>query len=222
MCLQLLANVQLPRAIGGLDGTGILLDSEGGCSFKRMDEICKATANLGARACGAKWSQKNLLDGILYRRIDTIEELNNCLDELARQILPNGPNVKLLVVDSIAYLFRYPISENEPNTKSTLHSIIQRLNYLSHQWNLVVVVTNQMTTKLSQLGEEEDCEDEIIPALGEAWSHVCSTNLCLKYVQVPHSQMRMMEIVKSSHLERGQAYFCVTHEGIRDAPASTG
>ena len=222
MCLQLLANVQLPRAIGGLDGTAILLDSEGGISFKRMEEICRATADLGTRACGAKWRPKSLLDGILYRRIDTIEQLNHCLDELARQIIPNGLNVKLLIVDSIAYLFRYPISENEPNTKSTLHSIIQRLNYLAHQWNLVVVVTNQMTSKMAQLGEEEDGEDEIIPALGEAWSHVCSTNLCLKYLQVPNTQTRIMEIVKSSHLAKGHAYFCVTQEGIRDAPASTG
>ena len=191
MCLQLLANVQLPGVIGGLDGTAILLDSEGGFSFKRLEEICQATAISGARACGSKWTKRNLLDGILYRRIETIEELNKCLDELARQILPNEPNVRLLVVDSIAYLFRYPISENEPNTKSMLHSIAQKLNYLAYTWNLVVIVTNQMTTKLAQQGDGE----EIIPALGEAWSHACSTNLRLNHPIAHCSKKRNFSLI---------------------------
>ena len=50
LCFQLCANVQLPKAIGGLEGQCVYLDCNGGFSSSRLKEICKATQDMALKA----------------------------------------------------------------------------------------------------------------------------------------------------------------------------
>ena len=47
LCLQLCANVQLPTVIGGLGGKALYLDTEGGFTGRRMQQIAVKTCRTG-------------------------------------------------------------------------------------------------------------------------------------------------------------------------------
>ena len=72
------------------------------------------------------------------------------------QVMYKSALVFILILSgfSIAFHFRYTESEKmDVKTKtSILNKIGRRLNYLAHKYNLVIVVTNQMTTKIEQKG----------------------------------------------------------------------
>ena len=97
-------------------------------------------------------SDRNMLDGIFYRRVDSLEDLTKVVlesDEICSLIKRNS-DIRLIVLDSIAFHFRYSLLSSFDNTSSNigkLHRISQVLNKIAHQYNIVVIITNQMTTR---------------------------------------------------------------------------
>lgn len=216
-CLQLCSNVQLPRSIGGLQGACVYVDCCGGFNSKRLQQICKATQDVAMKHFKGKF---NLMDGILFKRVHSIEELIKCLDELVMNVLSRRPDVKLLIIDSIAFHFRFPMLDGQPpNINATLHGISQKLHAIAHNWKMAVILTNQMTTKVVDPtnGGDMACDGDLIPALGESWSHACPTSIHLKYSE---QSRRKLVIVKSPSIQCGEANFVITGDGIRDAPPS--
>lgn len=108
LCLQLCANVQLPKAIGGLEGRCIYLDCNGGFDVRRLAQICKPTEELAQKIILQQklgrvlCNQRSLTDGVLYRRVDSVHDLLSCLDDLVTEVMPNFPDVRLLIVDRSA------------------------------------------------------------------------------------------------------------------------
>ena len=232
--MQQCINVTLPRRIGGLEGKAVYLDCDGGLSFRRLDEICQATKAMvlpvlnNVNGDQERFGQRHLLDGVLYKRIDSLQSLVDGIDELASKVLPSNSNVRLLVIDSIAYYFRYQtIGDTLPsnaNQHAFLYTLIQRLNMLAHQWGLIVLLTNQVTTK----SNAKDDQELLVPALGESWSHCCTTSISLKYCdndrmtsvetnRDANNIVRKIQVEKSSFLAKQEAYFVVTKQGVRDS-----
>ncbi len=118
--------------------------------------------------------------------------------------------VKLLVIDSFAFHFRYPMV-NEPGfDTSVMQSLGQKLHTLAHSLQMAVIVVNQMTTKI-------DLDSELSPALGESWSHVPSVSLKLSFHNSNHSQIiRCFKVVKSPLSLNKQVHFVITQDGVRD------
>ena len=231
-------------------------------------------------------SDRNMLDGIFYRRIDSLEDLIRTViesDEISNLIKRNS-DIRLIVLDSIAFHFRYSLLSSFENTSSNigkLHRISQVLNEIAHQYNVVVILTNQMTTRprpsgisnnyifpildksrihnsclqscncflnLYNLGPEHMSNESsnyiLTPALGDSWSHACSTRIIMDFL----NKSTLDEVInfdeKARQLMRNIAYqnesyhkykclymvkspkhktpttpavFRVTSEGIRDA-----
>ena len=237
LCLQLCANVQLPEVLGGLEGESVYLDCNGGFSTNRLTEICRPTKEMGLKVMKEmnenvlQLENQNFLNGVIYRRVGSIRDFEKALDELVSTVLQENDSIKLLIVDSIAFHFRYPllddVNSNKKKTTATLQSIAQKLQVITNKYKLVTIVTNQMTTKISKDNELGLEIGELIPALGESWSHACSNCLLLEYVQpktatavhIENSKrvVRSLKLIKSSKVAcNGHALYCITSDGVRD------
>jgi len=230
LCLQLCANARLPEKFGGLNGKSVFLDCHGGFNSKRLYQICNATQESlissmpieNYKNAIRRDLSSNVLEDIYYRQINTLEEINCALDDLVTRMLPNS-NVKLLVIDSIAFHFRYSILEGKSDTKALLQGIVQKLNILAFTYDMAVIVTNQMTTRMNQsTGGTGDFKfnGDLIPALGESWTHSCSTSLELNFVKINNQKshrciLRELNVVKSPLVKYpSKAYFKITGDGI--------
>ena len=80
----------------------------------RLNEICN-----GIQKINPNCTTKNFLDDVYYKRIDNIDEISRVLDDLVTRLLPNS-HIKLLIIDSIAFHFRYPILDGTPDIKAIL------------------------------------------------------------------------------------------------------
>ena len=93
-----------------------------------------------------------MMEGIFYRRIDSLEHLMNTIvesDDL-HNLLKRFSDIRLVILDSIAFHFRYSLLGSYGNTSSNigkLHRLAQALNSIAYTFNVVVIITNQMTTR---------------------------------------------------------------------------
>lgn len=96
--------------------------------------------------------------------------------------------VKLIIVDSIAFHFRAVAPSDSgyyfQRTK-TLVNLAAFLGDLASEYNLAIVVINQMTTKVGDGGRggksspSSSFSTKIVPALGESWAHATATRILL-------------------------------------------
>lgn len=101
---------------------------------------------------------RNMMEGIFYRRIDSLDHLLNTVvesDELCN-LIKRFSDIRLVILDSIAFHFRYSLLASFESTSSNigkLHRIAQALNSIAYKFNLVVIITNQMTTRPNLSGK---------------------------------------------------------------------
>merc|ERR1712126_141359 len=225
---------------------GQIAEATKSCALKQMESI-------GTKySLKAKMSDRNMLDGIFYRRVDSLEDLTKVVlesDEICRLIKHNS-DIRLIVLDSIAFHFRYSLLSSFDNTSSNigkLHRISQVLNKIAHQYNIVVIITNQMTSRPRLPGSEHVSSDSsfiLTPALGDSWSQSCSTRVMMDFCNKsileevvnydekarqlmrniafknePYHRYKYLFMVKSPKHKTPtiSAVFRVTSEGIRDA-----
>jgi DNA-repair protein XRCC3 len=214
LCLQLCLQVQLPCSRGGLGGTACYIHTESGeFPLKRLQQL---TAHFEASNSFLVQQQQQqqqqqqdanpsgdsslnaLLNGIYTKRVNSLGELNELLagNSNPANSLPHllqQKNVKLVVIDSIAALFRWEdFNSNDPtsptvptatgNTSSSSDHIIGRskilwqqasqLKLLSDSFGVPIVVVNQVSdyfqsTATSSYGlRSNKLVPQVIPALG--------------------------------------------------------
>jgi len=130
---------------------------------------------------------------------------------------------KLIVIDSIAFHYRYSKLNYKTRTKS-LVTIAAHLSHLASKYNMAIVILNQMTTKVisaeQQEGELMDCilynDTRLVPALGDSWAHSTTTRLLLSFDDSTMPTKRKCQLIKSPHKPGGMAYFAITDYGMRD------
>ncbi|CAO3650309.1 unnamed protein product [Cunninghamella blakesleeana] len=157
LCIDLALNVQLPIDKGGMDGQCIYIDTEGSLSKDRLVEISQHSK-----------AETNLNKIHVFRVVDHIE-----LIALIRQlpnILQDIPNVKLIVIDSMAFLFRFNIKEHKKRVQLLNYSF-QSLIHIANNHNVVIVATNHITTN--------PLKDTLQPMQGDSWGQWCMQRLIL-------------------------------------------
>eukprot|EP00079_Xenopus_tropicalis_P033319 XP_017947090.1 PREDICTED: DNA repair protein RAD51 homolog 3 isoform X2 [Xenopus tropicalis] len=216
LCMQLAVDVQIPECFGGVAGETVFIDTE--CSFRleRLMDIanaCVQHCNLIAQGHQDKDHIKAMQTFTLNEILSQIYYFS-CHDyiELLAQInllpdfLSSHPKVKLVVIDSIAFPFRHSFEDLSLRTR-LLNGFGQQLISLAHNFNLAVVLTNQMTTKIGP------SDSKLVPALGESWGHASTIRLVLHW----KSKQRFVTLCKSPSQKKATVPYGITSQGFRDA-----
>ncbi|XP_061746030.1 DNA repair protein RAD51 homolog 3-like [Nerophis ophidion] len=212
LCLQLAVDVQVPACFGGLGGQAVFIDTEGSFVVQRVVDIAAAAVrhcslladDADQRDAMTTFNVDNILSNIfLVRCHDYVELLAEVY--LLPDFLSAHPQVRLLVIDSVAFPFRQLFDELSQRTR-LLNGLAQQLISMATKHNVAVVLTNQMTTRL------RGGQSQLVPALGESWGHAPTLRLLLRWA----GSQRQATIFKSpNHMEATVSYQ-ITSDGFRD------
>ncbi len=246
LAMQLSVTARLPQSLGGVQGQTIYIDTEGSLVPERIYTMAQALLVHAQGTLYKRYKKTNpnhpassssllsslsssllpkdfstpeqILEGIHIFRVYDPASLTSTLYSLPHWIETLG-NIKLIVVDSIAFPFR-----SSPTPWQSTQCIVQLaalLNDIASQYQLAVVCVNQMTTTgrsrgtFSSSSSSSSWSSSWVPALGDSWAHAVTTRLILGQESVK-GKHRICRLVKSPCLPPGQALFQVTEQGIRD------
>ncbi|KAG9300620.1 hypothetical protein G9A89_005220 [Geosiphon pyriformis] len=218
--MQLAVNVQIPKSLSGPGGEAIYIDTEGSFIAKRVQEI--AISTVSSLNEHLKDSTDPLLDvntilsKIHYFRVHEYVELLAVVKVLD-DFLKEHPEVKLVVIDSIAFHFRQTFSDMALRTR-LLNGLAQDLTKHAHKFQLAIVLMNQMTTRFGlNTGSLVTNQPALVPALGESWAHQCTNRVVLYW----RDDIRYAHLVKSPNLEEQTVAYEITRHGVRDLSKTT-
>lgn len=217
LAIQLACDVQIPEGFGGVGGTAIYIDTEGSFVVERALEIATSLSAhlLGLHEMGHGTdfpipTPEQILDNILYYRIhDYIEQI--ALINILSSILHEMKTVKLLVIDSVSFLFRQKFEDFQIRNR-LLNGMSNSLMELASVFNVAVVVMNQVTTKIHSSGQHT-----LEPSLGQSWSHMVTNRVTLYW----SNGGRFATLSKSPTHEGRTVPYAITGAGIRDVPVIT-
>ena len=92
--------------------------------------------------------QDSVLDNVLYSRAYTSEQQMELLDFVCAKFHEEPGIFKLLIVDSVMALFRVDFSGRGElaERQQNLAQMMSKLQKISEEYNVAVLVTNQMTS----------------------------------------------------------------------------
>ncbi|XP_048341388.1 DNA repair protein RAD51 homolog 2 isoform X2 [Sphaerodactylus townsendi] len=213
-CIMLSLLTTLPSSMGGLDGAVIYIDTESAFSAERLIEIAQ---HRFPHYFATKEKLTSMPSSIHVYRELTCNSVLKRIESLEEEII--SKNVKLLVIDSVASVVRKEFDTKLHGNLLERSNLLAReasiLKYLAEEFSIPVILTNQITTWLSNglavqadplsLADDfslsEGCSGKgneesgyVIAALGNTWSHSVNTRLILQYLD---SQTRQLLIAKS-------------------------
>ncbi|XP_066552015.1 DNA repair protein RAD51 homolog 3 [Amia ocellicauda] len=215
LCIQLAVDVQIPLCFGGLGGQAVFLDTEGSFLVQRAVDVAEAAvqhcALLAEDAEQQDALQRFTVDNILsqlfvFRCHDYVELLAQAY--LLPDFLSQHPEVRLVVIDSIAFPFRHDFEDLSLRTR-LLNGLAQQLIQMATQRGVAVALTNQMTTKVG------NGQSMLVPALGESWGHAATQRLILHW----EGQHRLASLYKSPSQREATVPYHITGQGFRDVPS---
>ncbi len=199
LAFQLAINVQLPEDIGGLNGGAVWIDTEGTFRPQRVIQIAEA------RGLDPKEILKNIKVARAYSSDHQI-----LLAEKIPDLINNGFNAKLIIVDSLTSLFRYEfvgrgtLAERQQKLNKHIHT----LQRIADRYNLVVYVTNQVMAR-----PDVFFGDPTQAVGGHIIGHASTFRIYLRHSK---GEKRVARLVDSPYLPEGEAVFKITEKGIED------
>ncbi|XP_070569433.1 DNA repair protein RAD51 homolog 2-like isoform X2 [Ptychodera flava] len=195
----------LPISLGGLDSSVIYIDTESAFSAQRLVEVaqCRFPSYFNSDE-----RLVNLTNKVTIHNVTTCSDLLYRLQNLEEEMIRK--NVKLIVVDSIASLIRKEydnsVSGNLILRSNILSKQATQLKYLAESFNIPVVITNQITTRLksskhdekttNSYGDDIEPETFVTAALGDSWTHSVNTRLLIQYVDGQYRQVPQTLIIQ--------------------------
>ncbi|XP_008222437.1 PREDICTED: DNA repair protein XRCC3 homolog [Prunus mume] len=190
LCLQLTVRAQLPPSHGGLGGSSVYIFIEFSFPFRRLQQL----GNL-YHASYPNLIRLEPLEDIYVYGVHDAQQLIHVLGDIEAFIAIDHTRlpVKLIVIDSIATLFRsqYQTTPADLKRRSEMFfNISGTLKGLAHKFGLVVVLTNQVVDFIGphdgvngvRLGNLESLDisgGRVSPALGLAWAHCIHSRVFL-------------------------------------------
>jgi DNA-repair protein XRCC3 len=187
--LQLLLQVQLPEEHNGLGGGGFFLSTEGDVPMRRLRQLA---SSMSKRYPSLK-DVNSMMENIFVENVHSIENLYKALDERLPHLL-RQQNVKLVVIDSIAALFRGEVTgcvEDLTQRSALLLHMGATMKRLSHRYQLPFVVVNQVNDVFSNSNSSttafaSSSSRQVAPAMGLSWSHCVNTRIMLSRIAGPN------------------------------------
>ena len=211
LCLQLSLTVQLPRHHGGLQGKAVYISTETLPSgrLQQLSQSMSSRYNVMAA--------KTLMDNILIHHCSTMVELISLLQHKLPALLKQNQDIKLVVVDSLAALFRSEYSSDQMASKTDdIKRVWLMFQGLLQHHDVTVVCTNQMTTDLEN--------GTTRPALGFLWSNMVLMRLVLlreetinnteDFRQSSSPVPRTLQVEFAPHLPPTLCYYYVDNDGV--------
>jgi RAD51-like protein 2 len=153
-------------------------------------------------------SMENILSTIYYFRVHNFVEQIALVACLRDRIMKELTQVKLIVVDSIAFHFRRHFEDFSVRTR-LLGNMAQTLISIAKEFNLAIVLMNQVTTKM-----ERGKKAELVPALGETWGHSATNRIMLS----EHRGTRFARLLKSPSMAKAEVSYAINEKGLASAP----
>ncbi|CAF0862394.1 unnamed protein product [Brachionus calyciflorus] len=223
VCMQLCVNVQIPEVFGGLGAKAIYIDTEGSFMSNRVVEIFNATGNLLKQNFNLNnrnelikhnFTIDKILSNIFYYRCVDHVQLLACFNNI-KILMEKHPQIKLVVIDSLAYPFRFVDfkDSNSMTMKTNILNNIMSISYeLINKYNIAILVTNQMTTRITRDVMSNLSSSNLVPALGETWAHSANLRILLSW----KNSKRQASVCKSSYLPDTSIFYKITERGFED------
>jgi RAD51-like protein 2 len=209
--IQLAVDVQIPLEYYGVGGHAIYIDTEGSFVVDRAVEVATGLSNHlhgledSGQASGPIPTTDQLLENIYYYRIhDYIEQI--ALINILPSFLKEKKNIKLIVIDSISFLFRQKFDDYQIRNR-LLNGMSNSLMEMASLYNVAIVVMNQVTTKI-----HSDGSSSLEPSLGQSWSHLVTNRVMLYW----KNGTRYAALIKSPTQENRTVPYMITGDGVRD------
>ncbi|RWS02503.1 DNA repair protein RAD51 3-like isoform X3, partial [Dinothrombium tinctorium] len=182
--LQLCVNVQIPQCFGGVEGEVLFIETENSFIPSRFVEIASHTIEEIKQLLIDKnipidlnseqnFTCETLMKHIYMKRCSNAKELYTIIVHKIEEFLKDYSQVKLIIIDSIAFPFRYDYEDDNMEKIKMLLSISQKLKQIAFNHSLCVVVTNQITHDVE--------ESKSKASLGPTWSHCSNVSILLEY-----------------------------------------
>jgi len=207
-------DVHIPHKLGGVQGKCIYIDTEGSFVPERVREMTEALVEHLTQTNEEVPAEERptclpsvdtILENIYYYRVhDYIEQL--AVIHQLPLVIKKDPQIKLVVLDSVAFHFRHDFEDMSLRTR-LLNGTAQSLLQLAAEFQLAVVLINQVTTKVNELQPSM-----LVPALGESWGHTVPYRVMLYW----EGGTRYAHLYKSPSQEAATVPYQITPEGIRD------
>ncbi|XP_059461073.1 DNA repair protein XRCC3 homolog [Corylus avellana] len=240
LCLQLALSAQLPVSLGGLSGSSLYIHTEFPFPSRRLHQLSHAF-----RSTYPAIFKTDPCDSIFVHAVHSADQLLDILPKMESFLSDPKTHlpVKLIVIDSIAALFRSEF-ENSPvelkRRSSLFFKISGKLKLLAKRFGLAVVVTNQVVDlivpegingmRIGNLACLYSSGRRVCPALGLAWANCVNSRLFLSrneevekeekgLVDVDANRVctrtrRRLHVVFAPHLPEGSCELVITREGV--------
>ncbi|XP_042366637.1 DNA repair protein RAD51 homolog 2-like [Plectropomus leopardus] len=209
LCMMLSLFATLPKSEGGMDSDVIYIDTECAFSAERLVEIAQSRFP-DYFSCREKVLQ--MAGRVHLFRELTCQDVLNRLERLEEDIISNRAG--LIILDSVASVVRKEFDTTLPGNLMHRSNLLSHeastLKYLAHQFNIPVVLTNQITTHVRSQGSEGE-SGFVTAALGNTWSHSVNTRLIVQYVD---SHKRQILIAKSPVAPFAVLNYTIEKQGI--------
>lgn len=201
LCMQLSLTVQYPLQSGGLNGGAVFISTEEYFSSKRLQQLI---LNFPSKYYKDPKRSITFSDNIFVEHINCYDLLYQCLSKRV-PILACKRNIRLVIIDSIAAIFRnaYPSFKNQKRA-ADMREIGNTLHWLCAKFDIMIVCVNQVTSDLSSIINQD------VPALGLAWANLITHRIQL--YKKPYS--RKFQIVFSPELPPQSVDFVIQDCGI--------
>lgn len=146
---------------------------------------------------------------MLYSRVFNSEHQYDLLNKVANKLNESPGLFKLLIVDSIISLFRVEFvgDRNLLERQQKLGRVLSRLQKLSEEYNIAVLITNQITLDVKNL------INPIKSSGGNILSHAAKTRILFTNID---SSRKVAKLCSSPHLKSTEVTFKITSGGIDD------
>ena len=196
---ELAVTVQLPEEQGGLGGECVFIDTENTFRPERIEQI----------ADGFELDHEEILQKIhIARAFNSSHQI--LMAEKVNELIQQGNNVKLVIVDSLMAHFRaeYVGRESLAVRQQKLNQHLHALQQIANTYNVAVFITNQVQAKPDAFfGSPTKAIG------GHVLGHAYTYRIWLKKGL---AGKRIARLVDSPHLPEGECVFKITNEGIVD------
>ncbi|KAK4257680.1 hypothetical protein QN277_007240 [Acacia crassicarpa] len=193
-CLQLVLSAQLPPSRGGLSASSLYIHTEFPFPFRRLRQL--STAFLSSRSdIFTSSNSYDPCDNVFVHGVYSADEMLDIMPKIELFIQVNSKSqfpVKLIVIDSIAALFRSEFENTGFDLKrrsSLFFKISGNLKSMAKRFGLAVVLTNQVVDliggiteglngiKVGNLSSLNSSGRRVCAALGIGWANCVNSRL---------------------------------------------